>query len=76
MVRDVAGIFILVVGSMMILSEIGTDLDPLRAAGLSSLAIGFDAQSPVNNVNARFLSYWKALWGWTMSWTWRGGRRG
>lgn len=54
-VRDVARVFILVVGSMMILSEIGIDLKPLlAAAGLSGLAIGFGAQSLVKDVISGF----------------------
>lgn len=54
-VRDVARVFILVVGSMMILSEVGIDLKPLlAAAGLSGLAIGFGAQSLVKDVISGF----------------------
>lgn len=54
-VRDVARVFILVVGTMMILSEIGIDLKPLlAAAGLSGLAIGFGAQSLVKDVISGF----------------------
>lgn len=54
-VRDVARVFILVVGSMMLLSEIGIDLKPLlAAAGLSGLAIGFGAQSLVKDVISGF----------------------
>lgn len=53
--RDVARVFILVVGSMMILSEIGIDLKPLlAAAGLSGLAIGFGAQSLVKDMISGF----------------------
>lgn len=55
-VRDAAPVFILVVGSMMILSEIGIDLKPLlAAAGLSSLAIGCGAQSLAKDVISGFL---------------------
>lgn len=54
-VRDVARIFVLVVGSMMILSEIGIDLKPLlAAAGLGGLAVGFGAQSLVKDVISGF----------------------
>lgn len=54
-VRDVARVFILVVGTMMILSELGIDLKPLlAAAGLSGLAIGFGAQSLVKDVISGF----------------------
>lgn len=54
-VRDVARVFIVVVGSMMILSEVGIDLKPLlAAAGLSGLAIGFGAQSLVKDVISGF----------------------
>ena len=54
-VRDVARVFILVVGIMMMLSEIGIDLKPLlAAAGLSGLAIGFGAQSLVKDVISGF----------------------
>jgi small conductance mechanosensitive channel len=53
--RDVARVFILAVGTMMILSEIGIDLKPLlAAAGLGGLAIGFGAQSLVKDVIAGF----------------------
>ena len=53
--RDVARVFILAVGSMMILSEVGVDLKPLlAAAGLSGLAIGFGAQSLVKDIIAGF----------------------
>lgn len=54
-VRDVARVFVLVMGSMMILSEIGIDLKPLlTAAGLGGLAIGFGAQSLVKDVISGF----------------------
>lgn len=53
--RDVARVFILAVGTMMILSEIGIDLKPLlAAAGLGGLAIGFGAQSLVKDVISGF----------------------
>ena len=53
--RDVARIFIVVVGTMMVLSEIGIDLKPLlAAAGLGGLAIGFGAQSLVRDVISGF----------------------
>ncbi|WP_455242404.1 mechanosensitive ion channel family protein [Petrachloros mirabilis] len=53
--RDVARVFILVVGSMMVLSELGIDLKPLlAAAGLSGLAIGFGAQSLVKDIISGF----------------------
>ena len=53
--RDMARVFILAVGTMMILSEIGIDLKPLlAAAGLGGLAIGFGAQSLVKDVIAGF----------------------
>lgn len=54
-VRDVARVVVLAVGSMMILSEIGIDLKPLlAAAGLGGLAIGFGAQSLVKDVISGF----------------------
>ena len=54
-VRDVARVFILAIGSMMMLSEVGVDLKPLLAAvGLSGLAIGFGAQSLVKDVISGF----------------------
>ncbi len=54
-VREVARSFILVVGSMMILSELDIDLKPLlAAAGLSGLAIGFGAQSLVKDMISGF----------------------
>jgi moderate conductance mechanosensitive channel len=54
-IRDVARVFITVVGSMMILSEIGIDLKPLlAAAGLGGLAIGFGAQSLVKDIISGF----------------------
>jgi small conductance mechanosensitive channel len=54
-IRDVAQIVILSVGSMMILSEVGVDLKPLlAAAGLGGLAIGFGAQSLVKDVISGF----------------------
>jgi len=54
-VRDVARIAIVVVGTMMILSEIGVDLKPmLAAAGLGGLAIGFGAQSLVKDLISGF----------------------
>ena len=53
--RDVARVFILAVGTMMILSEVGIDLKPLlAAAGLGGLAIGFGAQSLVKDVISGF----------------------
>lgn len=53
--RDVARVFIVAVGTMMILSEIGIDLKPLlAAAGLGGLAIGFGAQSLVKDVISGF----------------------
>lgn len=54
-VRDVARAVILVVGTMMILSEVGIDLKPLlAAAGLGGLAVGFGAQSLVKDVISGF----------------------
>jgi small conductance mechanosensitive channel len=54
-IRDVARVGILSVGSMMILSELGIDLKPiLAAAGLGGLAIGFGAQSLVKDVISGF----------------------
>ncbi|BCA56363.1 putative Small-conductance mechanosensitive ion channel [Nitrospira sp. KM1] len=54
-IRDVARVVILVVGGMMILSEVGIDLKPLlAAAGLGGLAIGFGAQSLVKDVISGF----------------------
>ena len=54
-VRDVARVGILVVGTMMILSEIGIDLKPLlAAAGLGGLAVGFGAQSLVKDMISGF----------------------
>ena len=54
-VRDVARVLVLTVGTMMILSEIGVDLKPLlAAAGLGGLAIGFGAQSLVKDVISGF----------------------
>jgi len=54
-VRDVARVFIVAVGTMMILSEVGIDLKPLlAAAGFSGLAIGFGAQSLVKDVISGF----------------------
>ena len=54
-IRDVARVVILVVGGMMILSEVGVDLKPLlAAAGLGGLAIGFGAQSLVKDVISGF----------------------
>jgi small conductance mechanosensitive channel len=54
-VRDVARVVILVVGTMMMLSEVGIDLKPLlAAAGLGGLAIGFGAQSMVKDVISGF----------------------
>lgn len=53
--RDVARAFIVTVGTMMVLSEIGIDLKPLlAAAGLGGLAIGFGAQSLVKDVISGF----------------------
>lgn len=53
--RDVGRVLILVVGSMMILSEVGIDLKPLlAAAGLGGLAIGFGAQSLVKDIISGF----------------------
>lgn len=53
--RDVARVFILAVGFMMILSEVGIDLKPLlAAAGLGGLAIGFGAQSLVKDMISGF----------------------
>lgn len=53
--RDVARVFLVAVGAMMILSEIGIDLKPLlAAAGLGGLAIGFGAQSLVKDVISGF----------------------
>lgn len=53
--RDVARVFIVAVGTMMILSEVGIDLKPLlAAAGFSGLAIGFGAQSLVKDVISGF----------------------
>ncbi len=54
-IRDVARVLILAVGTMMILSEINIDLKPLlAAAGLGGLAIGFGAQSLVKDVISGF----------------------
>jgi small conductance mechanosensitive channel len=54
-IRDVARVAILAVGSMMILSEAGVDLKPLlAAAGLGGLAIGFGAQNLVKDVISGF----------------------
>ena len=54
-IRDVARIVILVVGGMMVLSEVGVDVKPLlAAAGLGGLAIGFGAQSLVKDVISGF----------------------
>ncbi len=54
-VRDVARVVILAVGTMMMLSEVGIDLKPLlAAAGLGGLAIGFGAQSMVKDVISGF----------------------
>lgn len=54
-IKDVARIVILTVGSMMILSEVGVDLKPLlAAAGLGGLAIGFGGQSLVKDVISGF----------------------
>ncbi len=54
-IRDVARVVLLVVGGMMILSELGVDLKPiLAAAGLGGLAIGFGAQSLVKDVISGF----------------------
>lgn len=53
--RDVARVFVVAVGTMMVLSEIGIDLKPLlAAAGLGGLAIGFGAQSLVKDVISGF----------------------
>ncbi len=54
-IRDVARVAILAVGTMMVLSEIGVDLKPLlAAAGLGGLAIGFGAQNLVKDVISGF----------------------
>jgi moderate conductance mechanosensitive channel len=54
-IRDVARIMILIVGGMMVLSEVGVDLKPLlAAAGLGGLAIGFGGQSLVKDVISGF----------------------
>lgn len=54
-IRDVARVAILAVGSMMMLSEVGVDLKPiLAAAGLGGLAVGFGAQSLVKDVITGF----------------------
>ncbi len=54
-IRDVARVLILAVGTMMVLSEVGIDLKPLlAAAGLGGLAIGFGAQSLVKDVISGF----------------------
>jgi small conductance mechanosensitive channel len=54
-IRDGARIVLVIVGSMMILSEVGVDLKPLlAAAGLGGLAIGFGAQSLVKDVISGF----------------------
>lgn len=54
-VRDVVRTIVLVVGGLMILSEVGVDLKPLlAAAGLGGLAIGFGAQSLVKDVITGF----------------------
>ncbi len=54
-IRDVARAMIFIVGSMMVLAEVGVDLKPLlAAAGLGGLAIGFGAQSLVKDVISGF----------------------
>jgi small conductance mechanosensitive channel len=54
-IRDVARALVLVLGGMMILSEVGVDLKPLlAAAGLGGLAIGIGAQSLVKDVISGF----------------------
>lgn len=54
-IRDVARGVILIIGSMMVLAEVGVDLKPLlAAAGLGGLAIGFGAQSLVKDVISGF----------------------
>ena len=54
-IRDVGRVAILVMGGMMIMSEVGVDLKPiLAAAGLGGLAIGFGAQSLVKDVITGF----------------------
>ncbi len=54
-VRDVARVFIVGLGGMMILSELGVDLKPLlAAAGLGGLAIGFGGQSLVKDMISGF----------------------
>jgi small conductance mechanosensitive channel len=54
-VRDVAMIFVVAVGGMMVLAELGVDLKPiLAAAGIGGLAIGFGAQSLVKDVISGF----------------------
>ncbi|MFQ5992261.1 MAG: mechanosensitive ion channel family protein [Nitrospiraceae bacterium] len=54
-VRDVIRTVILVLGTMMMLSEVGVDLKPLlAAAGLGGLAVGFGAQSLVKDVITGF----------------------
>jgi small conductance mechanosensitive channel len=54
-IRDIVRIVILVLGTMMILSEVGVDLKPLlAAAGVGGLAIGFGAQSLVKDVISGF----------------------
>lgn len=59
-VRDVARIVILFVGTTMILSEVGVDLKPvLAAAGLGGLAIGFGAQSLVKDLISGFFMLWE-----------------
>lgn len=54
-IRDVARIMVMIVGGMMVLSEVGVDLKPLlAAAGLGGLAIGFGGQSLVKDVISGF----------------------
>jgi small conductance mechanosensitive channel len=54
-IRDVTRIMVLIVGGMMVLSEVGVDLTPLlAAAGLGGLAIGFGGQSLVKDVISGF----------------------
>jgi len=52
---DTLRVIVYVVGTMMILSELGIDLGPiLVAAGIGGLAVGFGAQSLVKDIIAGF----------------------
>jgi small-conductance mechanosensitive channel len=54
-IRDAARILILIVGGLMIMSEVGLDMKPLlAAAGIGGLAVGFGAQNLVKDVITGF----------------------